>query len=279
MNKNKQYTIKWLSDLHLNFYNKQEREELYRKIKNGRFDSLIITGDIATSDTFYVYLEEMSRHITNKYVYFILGNHDYYSGNIFDCEMAADDFTMFCAGNFMYMPHCSRIALNEEIGLCLVGVNGWADARNGAAENTHIRLNDSIYINDLVEAEKQDRLFTEMRKWADRDATTLRNQLYNLPLWCTQVIVATHVPPFIETCLYLGKQSDKNFLPFFSSKVLGDTILEFAEKFPHIQITSISGHTHGGGEARIRENVIAKTHNSEYNKMKSKLLRFKGISC
>jgi len=274
----KTYTIKWLSDIHLNFYReKEERIDLYKSINRGSFDSIIITGDIAESETLHEVLLELSENIT-KDVYFVLGNHDFYGGSVDSSSTIAEEFSLFVDERICYLPDHSYVALNKELGLCLVGENGWADGRNGSGIDSYVSLNDQYYIEDLNEAYGngyRSELFRKMQQLADWDADSLNDKLMSLPKWCTKLIVATHIPPFTETSRYRGKPPSPDFLPFYSSQILGDTLKTFAEKHPHIQILSISGHTHGGGKAQILPNLVAKTHNSDYFNLKAKLLRFK----
>lgn len=62
-----------------------------------------------------------------------------------------------------------------------------------------------------------------MQKSADEDASALRNDLEKARnLKPKLIIVLTHVPPFKEACLHKGKISDDDWLPYFSSKVMGD---------------------------------------------------------
>lgn len=271
------YTIKWLSDVHLNFYREREKRiELYKKINNGRFDSIIITGDLAECESLLDILYELKDKI-KKPIYYVLGNHDFYEGSKTEAITIAEEFSLFEDYNIVYLPDHGHIKLNRDLGLCLVGVNGWADGRNGSGQESYITLDDRLYISDLREAQMQGGrpgLFAKMQEFADEDAHMLTEQLMSLPIWCTQVIVATHIPPFTETSFYRGQPSSPAFLPFYSSKALGDVIKAFAEKYPQIQVLSISGHTHGGGEAQILPNLIAKTHNSGYYNLKAKLLRF-----
>lgn len=54
----------------------------------------------------------------------------------------------------------------------------------------------------------------------------------------------THVPPFKEACLYEGKISSDDFLPFFSSKATGDVLTEVAKANADIEFLVFCGHTH-----------------------------------
>lgn len=42
--------LTWLTDIHINFLDEDERERFYQKIINTQCDSVLITGDIAEAD-------------------------------------------------------------------------------------------------------------------------------------------------------------------------------------------------------------------------------------
>ena len=78
--------LTWLTDIHLNFLNEERRIQFYQNIKD-HGEAIVISGDIAEAGSLTAILEEMAHHI-NKPIYFVLGNHDYYSGQISDVRNA-----------------------------------------------------------------------------------------------------------------------------------------------------------------------------------------------
>ncbi len=83
---------------------------------------------------------------------------------------------------------------------------------------------------------------------------------------CPQFIGATHVPPFREAAWYQGRLSADDFLPCFSSKAAGEALLEVAGAHPRCQFLVLCGHTHGGGELQVAENLKVLTGAAEYGK-------------
>jgi predicted MPP superfamily phosphohydrolase len=57
-------------------------------------------------------------------------------------------------------------------------------------------------------------------------------------------------------------------LPFFVCKAVGDVLLEAARSHPGYQILVLCGHTHGGGEVQLLENLRVVTGPAEYGKPK-----------
>ncbi len=73
--------LAWLTDIHLNFLEKQERKLFYSEILNKSCDGVLISGDIAEAPCLIEILNEMVDEI-GKPIYFVLGNHDYYRGQV-----------------------------------------------------------------------------------------------------------------------------------------------------------------------------------------------------
>jgi len=84
--------LAWVTDIHLNFLTKEERGEFYQEIINTGSDAVFITGDIAEAPCVADLLVEMADQL-EKPIYFVLGNHDYYRGQISEVREKMADFT------------------------------------------------------------------------------------------------------------------------------------------------------------------------------------------
>lgn len=254
--------LAWMTDIHLNFLIKPYREKFYDSIINSGCDGVIISGDIGEAKTFKLYLREMQKYI-DKPIYYVLGNHDYYAGSIKTIRRnlfkAKDE-------NIHWLNKGIIKLSNNTI---LAGADGWADGRYGNYNKSHVVLNDSIYIKELASAYRKgrDNLLNEMKWYADNDASDLYERINE----CTpfdrpfNVIIATHVPPFPLSAKYRGEVSDENFLPFYASKVMGDSLLDLADKYPQCQFQVFCGHTHGAAIYQPRDNLIVTTGQAHYN--------------
>ncbi|CDZ76635.1 hypothetical protein BN59_00909 [Legionella massiliensis] len=60
--------------------------------------------------------------------------------------------------------------------------------------------------------------------------------------------------------------NDDNYLPYFSSKEIGDALMSFAVDEPSIDFLVLCGHTHSEAEYQPRANLIVKVGKAEYNK-------------
>lgn len=206
-------------------------------------------------------------HALNKPIYFVLGNHDYYRGTIESVRLDMEHLTKTTEGlNWLSVSGAQK--LSEDV--LLVGTDGFADGRYGDYENSPVSLNDSRLIADFFQAKLLSRrhLLDKMQQLADENARQLLDDIEigiekHIP---KKIIVLTHVPPFPELCLYEGKQTDDNYLPYFASKATGDVILTAAQNYPHIEFVTLCGHTHHYAERQKLENLRVTAGAAEYYK-------------
>jgi predicted phosphohydrolase len=253
----------WLTDIHLNFLEDDARREFYAEIVNINCDIVLISGDIAEAPCLLKILREMARKI-KKPIYFTLGNHDYYRTQIDKLRKIVMDFTK-THNQLIWLPAAGIIKLNNDT--VLLGQDGWADGRFGDYQNSRITLNDSRMITDLFQKRILGRiqLLEKMQQLADADAMQLQNNLTSaVNQQVKKIIVLTHVPPYKEACLYNGKISDNDWLPYFSSKVMGDILLKIAQENTAIKFLVLCGHTHSEVDYRPLSNLIIKVGKAEY---------------
>lgn len=255
--------LAWLTDIHLNFLGNDARIQFYQVIVKTNCDAVLISGDIAEAPSLVTILKEMESWI-KKPIYFILGNHDYYRGRVNEvCEaMTALTQTekLLC-----WLPASGVQVLDNNI--ILVGQDGWADGRLGNYYNSNISLNDSRMIDDLFQEKLRGKqqLLKKMQQLSDADAKQLHNDLQQaLSQHPKKIIVLIHVPPFKEACLYECKISDDNWLPFYSSKIMGDVLIKIAKKNSTIEFLVLCGHTHNNAEYQPLGNLTIKVGKAEY---------------
>jgi len=75
--------LTWITDVHLNFLQKDERIDFYHTLFATDSNGVVISGDIAEATSIELILKEIASTI-QKPIYFVLGNHDYYRGSIND---------------------------------------------------------------------------------------------------------------------------------------------------------------------------------------------------
>ncbi len=255
--------LAWLTDIHLNFIDDIARQKFYQEIVNTQCDGVLISGDIAEAPSLVDILNEMASYI-NKPIYFILGNHDYYKGQITEVR---DAMTILTEENnkLFWLPASKMQKLDNDT--FLIGQDGWADGRLGDYQNSRVVLNDSRMIADLFQEKiiGKYQLLDKMQQLADVDAMSLQNDLEQaISQKAKKIIVLTHVPPFKEACLYQGKISSDDWLPYFSSKVMGDLLSTLAQKNPGIEFLVLCGHTHNGANFQCYNNLTIEVGKAEY---------------
>lgn len=257
--------LAWLTDIHLNFLQVETREKYYEDIRATVCDAILISGDIAEAPSLIELLNEMAGQI-KKPIYFIVGNHDYYRGNIGGVRKELTELSTVNANLFWLSASGLQQLPNNTI---LLGQDGWADGRLGDYHNSPVSLNDSRMIVDLFQEKMlgQHQLLKKMQELADLDANALKNDLAQAVKRQPQkIIVLTHVPPFKEVSQHMGQVSDDNYLPYFSSKVMGDVLMLFSTENPSIDFLVLCGHTHSDAEYQPRTNLIVKAGKAEYYK-------------
>ena len=258
--------LAWATDIHLNFLNIADRRRFLESVRE-QVDALVISGDIAESNS----IGEMLRQIEawlERPVYFVLGNHDCYRGSVAGTRANVAEMVNG-AKNLVYLSRAGIVELTPHT--CLVGHDGWADARLGDYDRSDVIVNDFLLIDEL-------------RCWKDphmldkpalqRALQTLGNEAAGylqglLPQAAEQypnVVVAAHVPPFREAAWHQGHPSGDDYLPYFSCKAVGDVLLAVAKSHPACQLLVLCGHTHGGGEVQVLENLRVVTGPAEYGK-------------
>lgn len=255
--------LAWLTDIHLNFIDDRARQKFYQKIINTQCNAVLISGDIAEAPSIAEMMNEMVSHIKVP-IYFILGNHDYYRGQINEVRNEMTALTK-AQNKLFWLPASGVQQLDHDV--FLVGQDGWADGRLGDYQNSRISLNDSRMIADLFQEKilGKSQLLDKMQQIADFDAKQLHADLESaINQNPKKIIVLTHVPPFREACMYEGKISDDNWLPYFSSKVMGDMLIQLAKDNSSIEFLVLCGHTHGEAYYQPLTNLIVRAGKAEY---------------
>jgi predicted MPP superfamily phosphohydrolase len=255
--------LAWLTDIHLNFLDSDARRKFYEEIINTHCDAVLISGDIAEAPSLADLLHEMVNQI-KKPIYFILGNHDYYRGTVDVVRKTIATLTKTHEQLFWLPVSGIQLLTNDII---LLGQDGWSDGRLGDYQNSKVALNDSRMIIDLAQKKilGNSQLLEKMQQLADMDAVALQNDLARaVSQHPKRIIVLTHIPPFKGACFCNGKNSDKNWLPFFSSKATGDVLMQVANNNPSIDFLVLCGHTHSEGSYQPIANLAIKAGKAEY---------------
>ena len=225
-------TFLWVADPHFNFlgasgwrYFKHQLAFYPKEVP------LVITGDIAESHNFSMYLRELEEEGRN--VYFVLGNHDFYGDSIAATRDRARSHPGYLEG--MAEP----VRLSD--ATCLVGVDGWYDFKEGAGADTQLRMSDWELITDF-KGRPLPTIAKMSHTLARQSAVLAAEKLKYAFTKYKTVYLATHVPPFLEAALAPSRlPSDKDWAPVMVNTVLGESVRSVRMgKFLHV----LCGHTH-----------------------------------
>jgi len=230
--------LAWGSDWHLDFVKGHEIHTLCQTVKENA-DALLLTGDLSTAKLIRLHLKQLASQLDIP-IFFTLGNHDYYQGSFASTETIVREACSACS-NLVRLGQGEIVSFGNT---ALIGVDGWADGRAGLGSTTQIRLNDSALIEDLCLGDARS-LFAKMRELGDDSARYIAKMLPLASEGATHIIVATHVPPFVEAARYNGRPSDEAFAPHFTNLALGQVLRDYASEHREINVTVLCGHTHG----------------------------------
>jgi Icc protein len=253
--------VAWLTDVHLNFLTIEQSQDFLNYVRSVDPDIVLISGDIAEAHDLVQYLELIDDTLGCP-IYFVLGNHDYYHGQISAVRVQVREL---CARR----PRLSYLSQDDapmELApnVALVGHDGWADGRYGDYERSLVEMNDNRFIADLAGHDKLER-WSILQSLGDEAAAHLHRVLPLALDRYENVFVLTHVPPMREACWHQGQPSNDEWAPHFTCKAVGDVLLDLGRLYPHRQITVLCGHTHSPGKCRPLRNLRVYTGGAEYS--------------
>ncbi len=251
--------VVWVTDIHLNFLDVEGRDEFFSSIRAHQPDAVFVTGDIAEAPSLTHLLHEMRQAIQVP-LYFVLGNHDFYYGSIFQVR---NDLKHWCQiqPNLIYLSTKKLVELTPTTAL--IGHDGWGDGRYGNYHLSPVRLSDQELIADFQDLDRE-AVLSKLRALGDEAACYLRDCLDEALASYQRVICLTHVPPFKEACWYQGKMGNDDWLPYFACQAVGEVLLNVSRERPDGHIIVLCGHTHHAGIVQLRANLRVFTGSAEY---------------
>ena len=252
--------VVWLTDIHLNFLSETRVATFLDEIAGTNPDAVLISGDIAEAHDVCHYLELLQESIPAS-IYFVLGNHDFYHGSI---RKTRADVARVCLEHpqLHYLTtenHADRLA--TQVGV--VGHDGWADGRLGDYPRSLVTMLDWKLIEELKPHDRRSR-WNVLKGLADESADHIRQVLPEALNQYRDVVLVTHVPPFLKACWHEGRISDAQWSPHFTCHAMGQAIREVMQAHPNNRLTVLCGHTHGQGESQPLQNVQVLTGGAEY---------------
>jgi len=278
--------LAWLTDIHLNFVGDKQRHEFLESVSK-QADAVAISGDIGESHDIGQFLREINE-VIQKPTYFVLGNHDFYRGSIAQTRAIVTEIAEH-SPNLGYLTAMGVSELTPQTAI--VGHDGWADGRFGDYWNSQVLLNDHVPIaelakwytghsqrqlspdeDEMAESSKWHRtpfldkanLLKTLQTYADEAARHFENVLEETASRYDRIIGITHIPSFREAAWYQGQVSDDDFLPYFACRAVGDVMKRVMRANPQSTLLVLCGHTHGGGELQVLDNLRVLTGEAQY---------------
>ncbi|MBL0178418.1 MAG: metallophosphoesterase [Gemmatimonadetes bacterium] len=252
--------IRWATDLHLDHAAPGVIESFCLALRRGPAVPVILTGDLSTAPRLVQDLVDLADAAAAP-LYFVLGNHDHYHGSVGGVRDA-----VIALGEthpaIRWLPPAGVVPLDPDTAL--VGVDGWADGRAGNALTTPLVLNDDRLIAEVAAQPDRISKLAVKRVLADADATRLATLLERAAPGYRRIVVATHVPPFVEGLPAGGRLSRPEWHPLLVSGATGAVLRRFAMAHPDHQLTVLAGHTHAAREATILPNLSLRVAAARY---------------
>lgn len=273
---NTPFRLAWATDTHFDHIIQEPIffKAFVNSVKNGEADGLLLTGDISNGTFLVDHLRALHKGLGQGFpIWFVCGNHDYYHSSI---EVVRNEITQLA----LEIPEIQWLGNKEFVSLnastALVGHDGWYDALYSDIGQSRLMMNDFIVIRELaplhqlniryVVHQPNEKLHRKLQELSRESAKYVEQAaLLAIAQGHTTIVIGTHIPPFPQNSLYKGKQSDQHWLPFFSSKHMGETLLNLADAHPEVQFRVFCGHSHGKALfAAGRTNLLCETGEAQY---------------
>lgn len=259
---NKTSELLWLSDIHLDRATSDVKNRFLEKLHTARYDAVLLTGDISTSQHIIQHLTEISHACSHRSVFYTLGNHDYFGGSISEVENAVNELSRRLL-NLVQLGQGEIIELSANTAL--VGHRGWCDGSAGAGLETKVKSSDHWRIDDFKDLTVSE-FFTKMKMMGEESANYFRNVLPKALKKYPKVILGTHVPLFYQSLRYSGGHCGWDYQPFFANCSAGNAVIGIARDFPLRKITVHAGHSHSPHSVRMSKNLEIKVAGAQTGK-------------
>ena len=257
--------ILWLTDIHLDYLESEQKIVDFCKTVNSHAPwAVMITGDISEAPSLLYHLGLLKDNLDVPF-YFVLGNHDYYRGSFTQVRSWMSSFFPDS-----YLPCAGIVEFGYDT--VLIGHDGWYDGGYGDwfSPGTVYMQGDYDTIQELAVSPRSNGkphlqpLHDRLQRLALQGANHLEQWVPKVADGVSNIVIATHVPPFVQNSLYCGKVSSPQWLPNFSSKIMGDKLLSLATRFPQKNFQVYCGHSHGNATYQPLPNLVCRTGFSQY---------------
>jgi 3',5'-cyclic-AMP phosphodiesterase len=274
----------FLTDIHLDCLTPEKLEIFLTSLADSTkdVDGFLLSGDISTAPLLEKHLR-LLLEACNKSIFFCLGNHDFWYGSIktlqkkmtaLSRKSSLDWPALYYVNAYQYLPLTPETAV--------VGHDGWYDGLYGDWKGSRFLMNDwfniqefneltagsRIFCNSLgprVDFDGKSRIVQYSQKLANEASVHVAKNIRRaVEDGYKNIIVLTHVPPWREAHIHEGKIGDEWAQPWFTSKLMGQSIEARSEKYPDVTFTVLCGHTHGRVDVTISDNITCRVGGADY---------------
>jgi predicted phosphohydrolase len=253
-------TLAWCTDVHLDCTGDTEfgTVELCAAIRVRKSDGVVLTGDISTGVQLERHLGIMQRELDVP-IWFVCGNHDFWYASV---PALRSRLATLASGpsRLRYLSALQYVPITRSTAI--VGHDGWYDGMNGDTTKSEFIMNDWRLIEEfkpcfaaLCEGRGTAQLLEQARRLARSGVAHVVAGARAAAVNYKNVIVATHFLPFVQAAQHNGKQQDAGVLPWYTSKMMGDALIQLAQEMPTTTFTVLCGHTHSAWSGRILSNL------------------------
>lgn len=255
--------FRWLTDLHLDHATPDAVAALHASLRRDPGVPVVLTGDLSTAPRLIADLEQLADAAGGPVCY-VLGNHDHYGSSI-DAVRDAVIALAERRPDISWLPPAGVVALAE--GTVLVGVDGWADGRRGDPIRTPLVLNDDRLIEELATQSSRGTRLAVRRALADADAARLTVLLERaVATSATRIVVATHVPPFVEALDHRSRIAGPDWHPLLVCGAVGTVLTTLAQAHPAVRFEVLAGHAHASADVAILPNLQVRVGGARYGR-------------
>jgi predicted phosphohydrolase len=260
--------VHWLSDQHWNWISPKELLAYGHKLGNSiqSEDHITISGDLSDGDCLVANLVNFVnavREVRNDAkISFVLGNHDYWGTSIDHQQKDVLSAAKTLGITYLTKENATILSSNT----ALVGTDGWADGGFGNAHGPLI-MGDWTCIKDLKPIYKVfgvGKLTDFVKKLAEQEVANVASKISKIVSSHENIIIVTHIPPWKEATWHEDAISNNTFLPWFSSKIMGEYLLDVANINKDNKFTVLCSHTHGAGVFIAANNLRCYTGFADY---------------
>lgn len=253
----------WATDIHLDFLVNQPNKLLgfMESLVKTNPTGIFLTGDLSIAKDVVYHLSALER-VVQRPIYFVLGNHDYYGSSIQEIRKTMRELNSI-SPFLRYMPLMPYYALSSKTAV--VGHDGWYDAFYGADSHSRLQMRDWQAIHEFREVNGNIATIVSVaRKLAFDGVQHVHDGIKRAVRYHKNIIVLTHYPPFREAYVSAGNAENDDACPWFTSKMMGDMLLDASRSFPQHTFTVLCGHTHAKFSGKIKDNLTVHVGGAEY---------------